>query len=287
MKKTDLSLFICALAAAVLLCGCKFNLSNSKYLDRPDVLVRDGYFEIIAPYISTNTESITIYRQNVHDTKNVEIERVAIVFPKGIEDTADQTMHYDDERVLVSQEYRYYLRFTDKNGVRNRTEWSEKMSLTTGGASNQDQLAYTVPADAKYKYNPETMVLSLPTGVDFSAPGSTVIKDIAEYKPALVLQAGEKIQAFELLGGETKQVNLKTLLPEDYLYTDVTLLGIVGQKTEYNSKNTEALKMISWTNLTPIKVVNAAGNTLDTFRLEPEYGEAGFDYSTTSDNETK
>ena len=287
MKKTDLSLFICAFLTAVLLCGCKFNLSNSKYLDRPDVLVRDGYFEIIAPFISTNTESITIYRQNVHDTNNTEIERVAIIFPKGIEDAADQTMHYDDERVLVSQEYRYYLRFTDKNGVRNRTEWSEKMSLTSGGASNKNQLAYTVPSDAKYKYNPETMVLTLPSGVDFTAPNATVIKDIADYKPALVLQAGEKIQTFELLGGETTSVNLKTLLPEDYLYTDVTLLGIVGQKTEYNSKNADVLKRISWTNLTPIKVVNAAGNTLDTFRLEPDYGEAGFDYSTTSDNETK
>lgn len=286
MKKTDLSLFICALVTVFLLCGCKFNLSNSKYLDRPDVLVRDGYFEIIAPYISTNTESIIIYRQNIHDGTNSEIERVAVVFPKGIEDSADQTMHYDDERVLVSQEYRYYLRFTDKNGVRNRTEWSDKKVITSGGASNKNQLAYTVPSNANYTYNPETMVLNLPSGVDFSAPDSSVIKDIAEYKPALVLQAGEKIQAFELLDGETKQVNLKTLLPEDYLYTDVKLLGIVGQKTEYNSKNTEVLRLISWTNLSSVKVVNAAGNTLDTFRLAPEYGKAGFDYSTTSDNET-
>ena len=121
MKKTDLSLFICTLCAAIFLSGCKFNLSGSKYLDRPDVIERNGYFEIIAPYISSNTESITIYRQNVHDRTDTPVERVAIVFPKGIEDTSDQTLHYDDERVIVAQEYRYYLRFTDKNGIRNRT----------------------------------------------------------------------------------------------------------------------------------------------------------------------
>ena len=144
MKKTDLSLFVCTLFAAVLLCGCKFNLSNSKYLNRPDVIARDGYFEIIASYISSNTESISIYRQNVHDRTDSAVERVAIVFPKGIEDTSDQTLHYDDKFVLSAQEYRYYLRFTDKNGGRNRTEWSEKKVLTSGGAASVNQLAYTV-----------------------------------------------------------------------------------------------------------------------------------------------
>ena len=282
MKKTDLSLFICTLCAAIFISGCKFNLSGSKYLDRPDVIERNGYFEIIAPYISTNTESITIYRQNVHDRTDTPVERVAIVFPKGIEDTSDQTLHYDDERVLVAQEYRYYLRFTDKNGVRNRTEWSEKKTLQTG-APSADKLAYKVYAS--YTYTPETMVLSLPSGTDFTAPDNSVIKDISEYKPALVLQTGDTIQAFEVAGGDTTIVHLKALLPETYLYTDVTLLGIVGQKTEYNSKNPEVLKRVSWTNLTPIKVLNKAGNELETFRLEPEYGEAGFDYSTTSDNE--
>ena len=230
MKKTDLSLFICAFFAAILLCGCKFNLSNSKYLDRPDVLARDGYFEIIAPYISTNTESITIYRQNVHDRTDSEIERVAVVFPKGAEDSADQTMHYDDERVLAGQEYRYYIRFSDTNGIRNRTEWSEKKVLASGGASAKNQLAYTVGTN--YKYTPETMMLSLPSGSNFTAPDNSIITDITSYKPALVLQAKDKIQVFEVPEGDTTSVNLKSLLPEDYLYTDVVLLGIVGQKTE-------------------------------------------------------
>ena len=285
MKKTELSLLIFAFLTGILLCGCKFNLSDSKYLTRPDVIARDSYFEIVAPYISTNTESITIYRQNVHDRTDTEIERVAIIFPKGIEDKTDQTLHYDDERVLVSQEYRYYLRFTDKNGTRNRTDWSEKKVLTNGGASAANLLAYTVTGN--YIYTPETMILSLPTGSSFTAPANTVITDIASYKPALVIQAGDKIQVFEVKDADPTTVLLKTLVPDDFLYTDVKLLGIVGQKTETNSKNPEITKCISWTNLAPITVKNSAGNTLETFKLEPEYGTAGHDYSTTSDNETK
>ena len=282
MKKTEFSLLICAFFAAVLLCGCKFNVSKSKYLARPDVSVREGHFEIIAPYISSNTQSITIYRQNVHDRTDSEVERVAIIFPSGIEDPTDQTLHYDDERVLTAMEYRYYLRFTDKNGERNRTDWSEKKILTSGGATNANQLAYTV--NNSFTYTPETMVLSAPSGA-FTAPNNSVITDIANYKPALVFQTGDIIQVFEVKDSDTSTVHLKALLPDEFLYTDVKLLGIVGQKTVYNSKNPEVLQTISWTNLSPITVKNSAGNELETFKLEPEYGEAGFDYSTTSDNE--
>ena len=283
MKKTELSLLICTFFAAVLLCGCKFNLSNTNYLNRPDVIARDGYFEIIAPYISEKTKSITIYRQNVHDRTDSEIERVAIVFPSGIEDTSDQTMHYDDERVLAGQEYRYYIRFTDDKGIRNRTDWSEKKVLQSGGAPSKDKISYTV--NNHYTYNEETMILSCTA--DFTAPDSSIIKDISEYKPALVLQAGEKIQVFEVPGGDTKSVNLKSLLPEDYLYVDVTLLGIVGQKTKKNSKDETLTQSISWTVITPITVKNTAGNPTNPFQLNPEHGEAGNDYTTTSDNETK
>ena len=281
MKKTHLSLFICIISM-ILLCGCKFNLSKTKYLDRPDVVIREGYFEIIAPYISNNTESITIYRQNAHDQNN-PVERVAIVYPKGIEDTSDQTMHYDDKNVLASEEYRYYLRFTDKNGERNRTEWSEKKTLQTGGAPSEDKLLYSVTGN--YIYDPKTMILSLSAGGAITPPDSSVITDIDEYKAALVLQAGDLIQAFEVPGNDPTSVHLKAVLPEEYLYTDVTLLGILGQKIETNSKNPQIYKCVRWTNLTAIEVKNSSGNKLESFRLEPEYGEAGFDYSTKSDNE--
>ena len=261
------------------MCGCKFNLTNTKYLDRPDIRIEDNYFLIVAPYISSNTESITIYRQNIHETTESEIERVAILFPKGSDEPEDQTFYYKDERVLSEGEYRYYLRFKDSNGSRNRTEWTEKVKLEKGGASSNSQLAYTVN-DLKYEYDPDTMIMKLPSGSDFTAPGDTIIKDIAAYKPALVFQTGETIQVFEV--DDTKSVNLKALLPEEFLYKDVYLLGVLGQKTETNSQDETVKKCISWTKLAPVVVKTPNDNII---RLEPEYGKQGADYSTTSDNE--
>lgn len=282
MKKTELSLLICTFFISLLMCGCKFNLTNSKYLDRPDVLDQGDHFQIVVPKINKNTTSVTIYRKNVHEKEDSEIERVAILYPKGAEDTTDLNLYHDDYMVILDEEYRYFLRFTDDKGIRNRTEWSDAKKLTSGGASNKDQLLYDVN-DLAYVWDPDTMIIKLPTGQDFTAPDNSVITDIASYKPALVFQRGETIQTFEV--DDTKIVNLKALLPEDFLYVDISLLGIVGQKVKTNSEDANVKQSITWTRLAPVTIEDSVGIELSTIKLEPEHGEAGFDYSTTSDND--
>ena len=284
MKKTKISLLFCAFFTIILMCGCKFNLTDSKYLDRPDVNVFPGYFQIVGSYISNNTESITIYRQNIRGVENLdnqEIERVAVLFPKGPDTTENQTFHYEDYCVLADGEYRYYVRFTDENGVRNRTEWTAALKLQSGGATNGNQIAYTVN-DLKYNYDEQTMIMTLPSGSDFTAPdsSSSPIPHIGSYSPALVFQTGDVVQVFKIT--DTTNVPLKALLPESFLHKDIKLLGIVGQYTEVNKKDDTIVKQISWTNLTPVTIRNAREGFI---RLDPEHGEDGNDYSTISDNE--
>ena len=284
MKKIINSLLmISTFFAAILFTACDFNLSENQFLERPDVTIKSNCFQIRGSYISNSTVQITIYRQNVQTSDNGNpIERVAILFPSGDEDEGNQTFIYEDERVITNTRYRYYLRFTDKNGEKNRTEWSEP-KMISNGAGSLDQIAYTVNCD--YTYDPTYMTLTLPSGRDFTAPDDSVIKDITSYKPALVFQVGDMIQSFELPGAKTNEVSLKSLLPREYLYNEISLLGIVGQKSEKNSSNSDLLKTVSWTNLTPIKIVDSHGIRLKTIRLDPEFGEAGFDYTSTSDNE--
>ena len=279
MKKIYSALFA-TLFLSILLTGCDFNLSETKYLERPDIQIKDNYFQIRGSYISSSTDSITIYRQDVKDTGR-PVECVAILFPKGDEDKNNQTFYYEDERVITNREYRYYLRFTDKNGSKHRTEWSEKKKITTG-ASSSAYLAYSVIGH--YKYDAEHMTLTR-TGGTITAPDNTVITDISKYKPALVFQAGDLIQSFELPEGDLDAVNLKALLPQEFLYKDITLLGIVGQKKEYNSENANQLKSVSWTNISAITIVDLNDIVKPTIQLNPEYGQKGFDYSTTSDDE--
>ena len=288
MKKTYISHFIvltlfAALFMSVFFTGCDFNLGENKYLDRPDVTVDGNRFLITGSYISKTTTSITIYRQNVRDTGK-PIERVAVLFPDGDEDKKNQTYKYFDERIIVNQEYRYYVRFTDKNGERNRTEWSDKKTARVGAASAA-LLTFNVNNN-NYRFDEANMTLNLPENVTFTPPESTCITDISAYKPALVFQNGDIIQTFELPGtspANTNHVSLRELLPQEFFNTDIVLLGIVGQKTEKNSSN--VLKSVSWTNIAPIKVTTPEGRALSSIRLNLEFGQAGIDYSTTSDNE--
>lgn len=281
MKKTKISLLMCTFFTAVLLCSCNFNLSDKKYLERPDVYVKDGYFDIRGAYISSQTKCITIYRQDVTDREDSEIERVAIIYPDGAEEKENQTFSHEDRMVVVNELYRYYLRFTDINGVRNRTEWSEPKKLTNGGVDNHSLLCYDTH-NYRYTYYPDTMVIELLSG-DFDAPASSAITDIASYNAALVFQYDDVIQTFEI--ADTTNVNLKALLPNDFLYKEITLLGIVGQRTVYNSKDTQVKERIMWTPLSPLSIENQAGNKLETIRLDPKYGQEGTDYSLISDNE--
>ncbi len=290
MKKTYISHFIvltlfAALFMSVFLTGCDFNLGENKYLDRPDVTVDGNRFLITGSYISKTTTSITIYRQNVRDTGK-PIERVAVLFPDGDEDKKNQTYKYFDERIIVNQEYRYYVRFTDKNGERNRTEWSDKKTARVGAASAA-LLTFNVNNN-NYRFDETNMTLTLDTDTPLTFPDNTatIITDISNYMPALVFQNGDKIQTFVLPGqspNNTKIISLRELLPQEFFNTDIVLLGIVGQKTEKNSSN--VLKSVSWTNIAPIKVTTLEGRALSSIRLNIEFGQAGIDYSTTSDNE--
>lgn len=279
MKKTGISLFICAFFTVLMLFGCKWQVKDNKYLDRPDVVESiDGEaFEIRGKYINTNTATITIFRQNV-DSSEQEIERVAVIFPKKIEDINDQTFSYRDEMVLTNKNYRYYLIFTNDDGERNRTEWSAKKKLASGGAPSEDKLKYDT-SGIPYKFED----FALTAGSDFTPPDNTVITDINDYDPALIFSAGDRIQVFKI--SNMKSVDLKALLPEFYFGKEVKLLGIVGQKQIENNKTSE-IWCVSWTNLASIDVEDENGNPLEVLDLQQKFtSNEGYDYSLNSNNE--
>ena len=299
MKKNNISLFalgtmVISLTIISALIGCKFNLSENKFLPRPDIRVLDQEMEIRGSYVNSDTEYINIYRQDITTTNDAEIERIAILFPAGF-NKADQTYVYDDKNIFRGRKYRYYVRFVEKNGSKNRTEWSEAKqnddsSLPAYGSASY---AYTIPDDAIYTYKKSEMAFELAAGTSFTEP--TAFADFSAYKPALVFECEDSVQAIQLKGDPADpdtlaNVNLKDLIPQDFFYKEIKLLGIVGQK-QYKAKATEdaeeeSLQYITWTPLASIKIKDdEVGNILTTFKLEPEHGEAGYDYSIDSDNE--
>ena len=169
-------------------------------------------------------------------------------------------------------------------GEKNRTEWSE-IKTATGGADSTASFAYNING-AFYTYDNINMILEIrDTTKDLTPPANTIISDIADYVPALVFQKGDEIQTFAIVSPHTtKSINLKTLLPQNFLYTDLTLLGVVGQKT-VKKPESEDLQSITWTDIAAIPVKDTNGIALSTIKLDPAYGENGFDYSIKSDNE--
>lgn len=296
MKKNNISLLglgmmVMSLTILSALIGCKFNLSDNKYLPRPDIRVLDNEIEIRGTYVNSNTEYINIYRQDVTESEKAEIERIAILFPAGF-NKADQTYVYDDVNIFRNRKYRYYVRFVENDGSKNRTEWSEAKQNTSDALPTTGSFAYTIPSGADYTYIKSDMKFELPDGKTFTAPNA--IADFAKYKPALVFECGESVQAIELKGDPTdpdtlKNVNLKELIPQDFFYKDIKLVGIIGQKLVKGKitedAEEESLQYITWTPLASIKLKNETGVEISTFKLEPEHGDAGYDYSIASDNE--
>ena len=113
--------------ASFFISSCKFNYVESSYLKRPDVEIKNAGIVIRGAYISSDSSYINVYRQDVSISDTGPVENVAILFPKG--DTHDnQTYMYVAETIIKDAKYRYYVRFADSKGNRNRTEWSEEIS---------------------------------------------------------------------------------------------------------------------------------------------------------------
>ena len=286
MKKINKSLFLltAVFISAAFFTGCKWNLNQTSYLDRPDIDVEERGFLICGSYVNTDTKYINIYKQDVTDEGNTKIEPVAILFPEGNDDPNDQTFRYRDKNVKATHKYRYYVRFVTSAGEKNRTEWSE-IKTATGGADSTASFAYNING-AFYTYDSVNMILEIRDNTkDLTAPSSTIISDIDDYVPALVFQKDDEIQSFAIVSPDTtKSINLKSLLPQNFLYADLTLLGVVGQKT-VKKPDSEVLQSITWTDIVSIPVKDTNGIVLSTIKLNPEYGEKGFDYSIKSDNE--
>ena len=290
MKKNNKALIISALFAVVftlLASGCKFNLSESKYLKRPDVDCKDGYISVRGSYVNSQTTHISIYRQDITDPTPSEIERIALLYPAGFSKT-NQTYIFYDYNIFKDRKYHYYVRFVEENGAKNRTEWSEEIMNNTTIPPSKDAVsyAYTIPEGADYTYTQSTMSLSLPPGKDFVRPTflSQAEYDL-QYVPALVMQANGKTQTFKV--DDVTDITLKTIIPEEFFDTEITLLGIVGQHVEYVEGSTTELKQIVWTSLAPIKVLdeNPPRDPIPTFTVAREHGDEGYDYGIESDNE--
>ena len=197
---------------------------------------------------------------------------------QGIFQTRGGHCNYTDSLVLQNHSYDYMVRYYS-DGEYYYSAWSEIIEVETG--------TYSYPAGTSLKFETSGAKLiyeksnhTLTINGTITIPGITNFA--TEYYPMLIIKSETATQTFLISSiADGTDIPLVGMLPQEFLDTDITIQGIVGQKLEFDdiSKpvNEWQLKSVSWTEPAPITVIGAGSSKI--INIPSQNGSEGFDYS--------
>lgn len=260
----------------VLFTSCIGEPTDSDNEVRPDVEISNSSVTIAIQKISNDTKYINVYRK---DTTTKKVLNIGIIFPKNF-DSNTQTYIFEDSNVVKDLSYSYMVRYCNKNDAYVNTDWS-KAKKVTFGSSSADNLIYTVDAQLNYTANDKSLQIIKKDGsTDITITEPSDITDFTtKYKPALAFETADAAKVISITDKQldgTEKISLIGFLPEDFLNTEVTIIGLIGQCVEYKEKSTTEAKRVYWTAPTPIKVKDSSNNTI---QIDTTTNNDGYDYS--------
>lgn len=274
MKKNSIFIGI-IFSLSILFASCKLDVKPENTVHRPDVEVQDDSILITGTYSSSDIQYINIYRKDI--TNNGSFENIGIIFPSGF-NAANKTFSFTDKTYANGNKYVYSYRFYEGKFSYYHSGESDEVTAPASGSAT---VSITVDPALKLKYSDSVKEIAL-DGTDPSGLPS-------DYDFAMVISNGSKTQCFHLANYQweakdssgtlvsTKAWNLQVLLPEDFLNTEIEVLGIVGQKKVLNGAS--AVQRIFWTSLYQIPVNNATNTILNNkFTVSIPTGTNGIDY---------
>lgn len=303
MKKSVISILV-TLFVLTINFGCKFSFADGTYLTKPDVEAKDGLISISIPRQSSDTQYINLYRKDVASDDD-QIVNIGLLYPSALESTGTVYI-FLDTMVVQNHTYTYMARYCESDGY-YPTEWSNEVTVTGG---------YEETTSLKYKENGASFAVN-ETDYTLRLMGNILEPDIPDYEPMLIVSNGTKTQVFKIENSKNGNVqdtdesdnteadddvdddadsneektnilqdnliiSLRGYLPGDFLNTDVTIIGIVGQKVEKSasddpeSQDTGSVKRIFWTEPTEIRI---RGYQDKTIHIPAFNGSDGVDYS--------
>lgn len=250
MKKNSLFVGI-FLLFSIIFTACKINVKPSNSLHRPDVDTKqvDG-IRITIQKSSSDIQYINIYRKNVETNK---VENIALVFP-NINQPDDRSISFVDRTYENDKDYQYsYRAYQGKYGY-FQSDFSDKIK----NAANGSPVTITTGTNEKLIFNAQTSTLSYSADTKAQIYGSST----DDYEFALVVTNGDETKTFPISDKDwsTTSWELLQLLPETFIETQVTILGIIGQKQEKNDEG--KLTQVLWTPLHEIPVESATTDYL-------------------------
>jgi len=276
------------------LISCTFEITEKKRIADPDVTNTSKGITVTLKNSNSDTLHINIFRQDVtnlindNGTSDEPVINIGIVFPymKG-NSTNNTTFVYEDTNVIKNRKYRYCARLYSEVDGYTYTNWTSTIKADNGIVSNTSRISYGIPQTTKFIYDKNAKTITIsgdivnPTGMDEG--------DFEEnFKPALVFASEKETRVFEVESIEDEAViYLGSLLPLEFYNTNLTFLGIIGQKVEnYTILKTKETKIqrIIWTELSLVPqeaFIDKKGEAVTGKKvfLESEYGQSGYDYT--------
>ena len=288
MKKgTSFILFFAAILG-ITFSSCKLKIEDESLYDKPAVSITKDQVTVVISRVSVDTKYINIYRR---DKQNDEVYNIGILFhPEALlEDNKNYI--YVDSLVKENHSYDYRVRYRI-NDEYFYSEWSNKIEVTS------ENNAYEESVNLTYQANGATLIYEK-TDFTLKIDGNMTAPDFPEfstenYKPMLIFKSDKLTQAFEIASiADDTIIELRGLLPSEFLDTNISILGIVAQKIIYDDDtfeddadgdgiedNKKAKKTIVWSEPTELDLIGVGSSK--TIYIPSQSGTAGLDYSRTA-----
>ncbi len=234
--------------------SCNFKFGDPSLLTEPTVDYSDSILTISIPRQSRSTSQINIYRQDVTKYKaanydKAEILPIGVIFPSNLS-SGGSTYQFQDRMVCAKHLYRYSVRYTEKKG-KYYSEWSNVVTIAADAIAydseaDDDDLTY-LSEDAYISYDSTDYTFELSGKI--TAP--SLINDFSTmYEPALLVKNDSTSQVFQLPASvankikngddSTVKFSIRNILSEQFLGTDIEILGILGQYKQYKASEDDS-----------------------------------------------
>ena len=273
-KRTSILCFLLAFLGITFF-SCKLKVEDTELFDKPGVILSGSQVSLIIPRMNKDTKYINVYRRDKQTGKDYNIG--LLYHPTALEND-NKNYCYIDTLIRENRSYDYRVRYRIDDKY-YWSEWSDQIDVGTGQGFGDSVNLTFVANGAYWVYNKNDYTLTLTGSIN---PPNFTGYNATDYKPMIIVKSGEVSQAIPVSSlSSLNNVELRNILPSEFLDTDITIQGIVAQQTIYDDPNkpesTRLIKTIIWTELTEIDVQGAGSSKI--IKVPAQTGNSGFDYS--------
>ena len=223
MKKGTSFFYISLALLTITLFSCKLKMEEEDLYDKPGVNVTNKQITLIIPMVSKETKYINVYRKDKQNDKIINIG--ALYHPQALENDG-KNYCYIDSLITKEHTYEYRVRYYI-DGEYYYSEWSDSIYI------ENEYSAYDEDKVLKYKANGASLIYE-PADYSLSFDGTIQAPDFPEYttdnyKAMIIFQSSKYTQAFELPEDLSKPIALRSMLPADFLDTDIKEIRIFSR----------------------------------------------------------